>query len=297
MGFERLDAGASNPSLNRNHIHTIPVRWPSLSVQRRIAGILSAYDDLIENSRRRITILESMARALYREWFVEFRFPGYESQTRIASPLGEIPRGWQVQPLEAVCTRITDGAHHSPASVGEGYPMASVKDMHDWGINIDSCRRIGAYDYENLARNNCKPLRDDVLIAKDGSYLKHIFVVGEEQDIVILSSIAILRPSSGVRPNYLSFMLRDPNTKARMTGFVSGVAIPRIVLKDFRRFQILVPPIDIQATWSSHVDPIVELCRKLIAQIQNLRRTRDLLLPRLLAGKVGVEVAHMPAVQ
>ncbi len=78
LGLERLDAGSSNPSLNRNHIHTIPVLWPSLPIQRRIAAILSAYDDLIENSQRRIKILEEMARRLYREWFVHFRFPGHE---------------------------------------------------------------------------------------------------------------------------------------------------------------------------------------------------------------------------
>ena len=114
MGFERLDAGASNPSLNRNHIHTIPVRWPPLPEQRRIAGILSAYDDLIENCRQRIQILEAMARALYREWFVHFRFPGspaeamakedgHKNHLRIPSPLGEIPKGWEVKTIPNHC--------------------------------------------------------------------------------------------------------------------------------------------------------------------------------------------------
>ena len=166
--------------------------------------------------------------------------------------------------------------------------MASVKDMHDWGINVESCRRISGDEYENLVRNNCKPLKNDVLIAKDGSYLKHTFVVGEEQDLVILSSIAILRPNSTIRPNYLSFTLREPTTKARMNGFVSGVAIPRIVLKDFRKFQIVVPPSDVQAAWAKHVDPQIEMCLKLVSQIQNLRRTRDLLLPLLLSGQVKI---------
>ena len=99
MGFERLDAGASNPTLNRNHIHTIPVLWPSTQVQRHIVSILSAYDDLIENSQRRMMLLESMARALYREWFVHFRFPGYENYSHVASALGEIPQSWEVKKL------------------------------------------------------------------------------------------------------------------------------------------------------------------------------------------------------
>ncbi len=288
---QQIRASASGVKIRHtapSRIADVKIRIPPLPVQQRIAGILSAYDELMENGQRRIRLLEAMARALYREWFVHFRFPGHKKLPRVASPLGAIPSGWEVKPLEAVCSLITDGAHHSPASVAEGYPMASVKDMHEWGIYIDSCRRISGDEYKNLVRNNCKPLKNDVLIAKDGSYLKHTFVVGEEQDLVILSSIAILRPNSDIRPNYLSFTLREPTTKARMTGFVSGVAIPRIVLKDFRKFQILVPPAHIQAAGSKHVDPQVELCRSLISQNQNLRRTRDLLLPRLLSGQVSL---------
>ena len=284
--LQRCTIGVAQPALTIILLKGMEIALPPLPVQRRIAGILSAYDELIENSQRRIRILEEMARAIYREWFVHFRFPGHEKLPRVASPLGDIPKGWEIKPLEEVCTRITDGAHQSPPSVNEGYPMASVKDMHDWGISVESCRRISAEDYEDLVRNNCKPLKGDVLVAKDGSYLKHTFVVGEEQDLVILSSIAMLRPNPVIRPNYLSFTLREPTTKARMSGFVSGVAIPRIVLKDFRKFQVLVPPSKVQVAWARHVDPKVEMCRKLISQIENLRRTRDLLLPRLLSGSV-----------
>ena len=81
---------------------SIEFRVPPLPVQQRIAGILSAYDELIENSQRRIKILESMARALYREWFVHFRFPGHENHPRVASPLGEIPQGWEVKKLAEI---------------------------------------------------------------------------------------------------------------------------------------------------------------------------------------------------
>ena len=82
------------------------VDCPPLSVQRRIAGILSAYDDLIENNQRRIKILEEMARSLYREWFVNFRFPGHEKLSRVASTLGDIPQGWEVRTVEEIVKRI-----------------------------------------------------------------------------------------------------------------------------------------------------------------------------------------------
>ncbi|HRR40860.1 MAG TPA: restriction endonuclease subunit S, partial [Syntrophales bacterium] len=78
LGLERYDVGNSNPTLNRNHIHRLKIQLPEYPIQERIVKILSAYDDLIENNRRRIQLLEQAARLLYREWFIHLRFPGYE---------------------------------------------------------------------------------------------------------------------------------------------------------------------------------------------------------------------------
>lgn len=287
MSFQRLDAGASNPSLNRNHIHTIPVRWPSLPAQRRIAGILSAYDDLIENNQRRIKILEEMARSLYREWFVHFRFPGHEKVKMVPSALGPIPQGWEVVSTDEVCERVTDGSHSSPKSVEQGMPMASSKDMHDWGLNLNTCRHISRQDFDLLVRNGCKPKKNDVLVTKDGAnYLKRIFVMREEQELVLLSSIAILRPNKRINPHLLSAILNFPENKERLKRYVSGAAIPRIILKDFKRFEFVLPTDQLQSDWTKLAKPITELCWSLVDQTQNLRRTRDLLLPRLLSGQL-----------
>jgi len=99
LNLALFDVGASNPTLNRNHVHLLPVCWPPLPTQRKIAAILSAYDDLIENNTRRIAILEEMAQSLYREWFVYFRFPGHEKKRMVESVLGMIPEGWEVVKL------------------------------------------------------------------------------------------------------------------------------------------------------------------------------------------------------
>jgi type I restriction enzyme S subunit len=90
LWLENFDTGASNPTLNRNHVHKIRVQYPKPAVQERIAAVLSAYDDLIENNRRRIALLEQMAEQFYREWFVRFRFPGYQQ----AKFERGIPAGW-----------------------------------------------------------------------------------------------------------------------------------------------------------------------------------------------------------
>jgi type I restriction enzyme S subunit len=223
------------PGLNRDNALRLKIKVPSKPIQDRIAEILYAYDSLIENNRRRIQLLEQSARLLYREWFVHLRFPGHE-HVRI---IDGVPEGWEMKRLEDVCLRITDGSHWSPKTVDDGYPMASVKDMKERGFEISECRKISEEDYEELIRNDCKPLKGDVLIAKDGSYLKHIFVIEREIDLVILSSIAIIRPNNKILPHVLSLYLSEPSVKNRMAGYVSGVALPRIVLKYFRKFLIM----------------------------------------------------------
>src|ERR1039458_9446645 len=119
-----------------SRIADVKVRVPPLRVQRRIAGILSAYDELMENSQRRIRLLEAMARALYREWFVHFRFPGPEKLPRVASPLGHIPRGWEVKPLESLMVDhigggwgkdVADEDHTEPAWVIRGTDIPEAR--------------------------------------------------------------------------------------------------------------------------------------------------------------------------
>ena len=259
-------------------------------MQQRIAGILSAYDELIENSRRRIQILEAMARSVYREWFVHFRFPGHEKLPRVASPLGDIPQGWEVVALNDVCEYVTDGSHSSPKSVDEGFPMASSKDMHDWGLTLETCRRIGCEDFDHLVRNGCMPSKNDVLVTKDGAnYLKHIFVNRSAQELVLLSSIAILRPNFRINPHLLAAILKSPDNKGRLKNYVTGAAIPRIVLKDFKTFQFVLPNKAVQTQWAKLAEPMAEFCWRLVDQIQNLRRTRDLLLPCLLSGQMELK--------
>jgi len=109
--------GVRTPILNKSAFCDTKVVVPPLPVQQRIAGILSAYDELIENSQRRIKILESMARALYREWFVHFRFPGHENHPRVASPLGEIPQGWEVKTVKEILARRPAGSVYRDADV------------------------------------------------------------------------------------------------------------------------------------------------------------------------------------
>ena len=185
---------------------------------------------------------------------------------------------WKEYKLDEVCLEITDGSHSSPKSVDKGYPMASVKDMNYFDISIDTCRQISEEDYNKLTKGNCKPKVNDVLIAKDGSYMKHVNVVKEEKDLVILSSIAILRPNVDIiNPNFLKYYLLSPSIKQDLEqGYVSGSAIRRIVLKDFRRFPINLPPLEEQekiADILSSLDDKIELNNEMNKTLEEMAQS------------------------
>jgi type I restriction enzyme, S subunit len=138
-------------------------------------------------------------------------------------------------------------------------------------------------------RQDCKPRADDVLVAKDGhTRLKHVFPTLYPQEVVVLSSVAILRPGPRLLPLVLTLYLRDPETKERLLGLSSGVAIPRIVLKDFKIFSLPLAPTDLQVRFDTHANPMLRQAALLERSNGVLREARDLLLPRLISGEIDV---------
>ena len=289
--------GAATPIVNKSVFSLIKVLVPVKDCQRKISAILSAYDELIENNNRRIAILENMAEEIYREWFVRMRFPGHEKVKVVKG----VPEGWEIKKIGDICSKITDGSHLSPEYFLNGKPMASVKDMNSYGFSLDNIKTISEKDFEKLKKADCKPITNDILIAKDGSYLKHVFVWDYDIDIVILSSIAILRPDTNIiKPYFLSHTLKQDSTKAMMAGFVSGSALPRIILNDFKKMKLLIPTSDIIDDFDSLVNPLYQSIKVKLLTNSKLKKSRDLLLPRLISGKLDVEkldIAFPPGMQ
>ena len=156
-------------------------------------------------------------------------------------------------PLSELCLLITDGSHYSPKEEENGIPMFSVKDMGEYSFNTASAKRISEDEYQKLKRNGCEPELDDVVIAKDGSVLKHVFRVSINEKCALLSSIAILRPNQEiVDGEFLAYSLKNPFVQADvLANYVSGSGVPRIVLKDFKRIPLTVPDLRTQKTIAS----------------------------------------------
>ena len=182
---------------------------------------------------------------------------------------------WKEVRLGDVCTKITDGSHFSPKAQTEGYPMLSVKDMREYDFDFSNCKKISYEDYLKMERDGCVPQIGDVLVAKDGSYLKEIFRCKEQREIALLSSIAIFRPNSQlIDSRFLCYCLKSPRVYNYISlNCVSGSALPRIILKDFKGVNIRVPSLDDQrriANILSSLDRKIELNNKINADLEEM---------------------------
>ena len=152
---------------------------------------------------------------------------------------------WPTRTLQDVCLKITDGAHNSPKSVTDGKPMASVKDLTRFGVDLSEARHIAVEEFNKLVKQGCMPEVGDVLIAKDGnSALDTVCNIKKPLDAVLLSSVAILRPDPNIiDSDFLKYYFTSKVTIDYLkSNFISGAAIPRVVLKDFKKAEIRLPP-------------------------------------------------------
>ena len=180
---------------------------------------------------------------------------------------------WKEYKLEEICTKITDGSHFSPQACQTGYPMFSVKDMLEYGFDYSNCKYISKKDFKSMKSGDCVPQKGDILVAKDGSFLKQIFECKETKEEAILSSIAIFRPNQNIiTPTFLCYLLKSPKVYNYIAlNCVSGSALPRIVLKDFKKVTMQVPPLPTQqkiVAILSSLDDKIELNNKINTNLE-----------------------------
>lgn len=275
------ESGTVFGSVNRNDINDLEVDIPeNVEKQVRIGGILSSIDDKIELNNQINNNLEQQALTLFKAFFIDYQ--PYK---------GTVPLSWQRVSLDEVCTKITDGAHYSPIDTPNApYPMYSVKDMETYGFTNNDCKHITKSEFAKMKKNDCVPLPNDILVAKDGSYLKEVFICSEYKECAILSSIAIFRPNNNIIvPEILLYLLKQPSIKKDVgDNYVSGSALPRIVLKDFKKYTFILPPMVEQIKISTILHEITRKIQVNTDEIKVLSSLRDYLLPKLISGEISV---------
>ena len=287
--------GATLPNLNTEIIRSIQVKYPPLSTQRKVAAILSAYDDLIENNTRRIAILEEMAQSLYREWFVHFRFPGHEKKSMVESALGMMPEGWEVKAIGEVIETLGGGTPstqnieywdngdviwYSPTdltSAGTMFIVNSAKKITELGLYKSSARLFPAYSVMMTSR------------ATIG-----VVAINTRPACTNQGFITCI-PNEALSAYQIYFWLAE--NKEKIINLASGATFKEINRGTFRKLPVIVPDTVISQRFNELVLPICKQIENLIAKNANLRQTRDLLLPKLISGEVDVEELEIAGVE
>ena len=273
----------SGATVDRIPIASFPgfeIRIPSLSIQLRIVSILSAYDDLIENNRRRIRLLEQSARLVYEEWFVCLRFPGHESTAVIDG----VPEGWEKRRIAEVCDTIGGG---TPSTKIDKYWNGEVTwvvpsdvTRNDCLVLLDSERKITE---EGLRESSAKMVPAEAILMTSRASVG-FFALMDREVATNQGFINIIAGDEKLRM-YLLFNLMS--RVAEIRGNAKGTTYPEISKGRFRAMDIVVPEKHVAAKFSDTATEIIRQVRCLKRATRELGRARDLLLPRLMNGEIA----------
>ncbi len=263
--IKSIAGGAATPIVNKSTFENVSVVAPPLPTQRRIASILSAYDDLIENNLRRIEILEEMAQNLYREWFVKFRFPGHEQVRFVDSEMGRIPEGWEWVSLGDILE----------AKRGKTITKKTIKRGN---VPVVAGGLQPAYFHNKSNTNN--PV---ITISASGANAGFVNLYHKS---VWASDCSYIDSSETPYVYYFFLLLKHRQTE--ITRMQRGAAQPHVYPKDLARLSVFKVPDVILCLFDQQITPVFELVSSLSSKNKNLRHTRDLLLPRLISGEVDV---------
>ncbi len=271
------EAAHGTKRLQTDRLLGMPVLLPEVATQRRIASILSAYDDLIENNTRRIAILEEMARRIYEEWFVRFRFPGHENVRMVESELGLVPEGWELTSLGAVAEN--HDRFRRPLSKMERADFKGPYPYYGAAKIFDYVREY-LFDGQFL------------LLAEDGSVETpdgHPVLQLTDGKFWANNHTHILQGTKRASTEFLYLRLeRQP-----IRGYITGAAQPKLTQAAINRIPLVLPPSNVLREFDAQVQPLFQFRATLIRANTNLRTTRDLLLPKLISGELSVESIEM----
>ena len=281
------ESGHGTKKLDTRVLEEIPIFLPPLSLQKKIAAVLSAYDDLIENNNRRISLLEKMAEEIYREWFVRLRFPGHEG----AAFRKGIPEGWEVTKLDDIADLTSSKRVYASDYVEDGIPFYRSKEIiqKSNGSEVTEPLYISNEKFSNFSRRFGAPQENDILITSVGT-LGVTYLVGASERFYFKDGNLIwFRKKSDLVNKFLHRWLSSEYGQGTLLETSIGTSQAAFTIANLKKIDILKPPENVLTQFLNTIEPIDGQKACLISSIRNLTQTRDRLLTRLISGKLSVE--------
>lgn len=292
-------SGTTHQTIYFPEVKGFHICHPDIDTQRKIAGLLSAYDDLIENNTRRIAILEEMAQAIYREWFVNFRFPGHEKVKLVNSAVGKIPEGWKVVRLKDISSKIGSGA--TPRGGKEAYKASGISLIRSLNVydNQFEDKDLALIDDEQAAElDNVTVAKRDILLNITGASVARCCMVPSYRlPARVNQHVAIIRVNSECcDPFFVLNTINSERHKRQILALAQGGATREALTKDtISNYEIALPQKAVYTRYGEIVADLFDQREALQRKNNCLRTTRDLLLPKLISGQFDVEEIDIDA--
>lgn len=286
QNVKTLAGGAATPIINKTAFSDISISTPPLPIQRRIASILSAYDDLIENNTRRIAILEEMARRIYEEWFVKFKFPGHEKVKMVDSELGKIPEGWKVGYLSDILESIRYATRPGDHLSNRRY------------VPIDCIARkslvlLEFKPWEEAQSSLVLFEEDDILFGAMRPYFHKVCIAPFPG--ITRTTCFVLRARDYYAHAFGVLTAFADATVSYASAHTQGATIPYAVWDgSLADYKVLIPTIELLKIFEETVSPMLNWLKRVTFKQTNLRTTRDFLLPKLISGEIDVSKLPEP---
>jgi type I restriction enzyme S subunit len=282
LGYCRsLGGQAAQPNVNLANLKRFKINLPDLPTQQRIASILSAYDDLIENNRRRIALLEQAARLLYREWFVHLRFPGHET----VKVVNGLPEGWQTHLLGQVADFHLGKMLDQNKNKGDSLPYLANVNVR-WGEFELSDLREMRFEERDLERFGLR--NGDIVMCEGGEPGRCAIWRDQLPRMMFQKALHRIRPLNGMNSEYLYRTLSYQAKRGHLSGLFTGSTIKHLPKEKLGLVTIVVSSQELLDDFERIVTPMSQQAAELAKQNAKLARARDLLLPRLMDGRVPV---------
>lgn len=287
---QAISMGATQDNLSWEKLSKIKFDIPNLPTQRRIASILSAYDNLIENNTRRIRLLEQMAENLYKEWFVRFRFPGHEK----ADFENGLPKGWKVEKLGDWGITLDTGNRPKGGiddTLSDGIPSLGAESIKDLASYDYSSTKYIPHDFFDRMKRG-KNTGNDILLYKDGAYIGKVTLFRDNfpfTEYAINEHVFFISPKKEDYKIYLYFTLHQDAYFTLMQNLNRNAAQPGLSRPDIERVKMVIPTQGVINAFNKKIDPMLSCIFKMANENSLLIKQRDLLLPRLMSGKLEVK--------